>query len=123
MGFTQFRGISKAKSVSKVISLIAFTIFLYSPRLVYVTACIIEAMRYSPFLALPPARKASDDIVCEEFTIPKGACIFYNLYAVFHDPSYWGDPEIYRPERLLDESKTQLDPKKLERISAFGFGS
>jgi len=80
-------------------------------------------MRHSPFGTLPPLRRATADMPVGEYTIPMGACILFNLYAVFHDPSYWGDAEVFRPDRFFDDTGTQLDPVKVGQIAKFGFGT
>lgn len=80
-------------------------------------------MRHSPFGVVPPARCATTDILVGDYVIPKGACIFSNLYPVFHDPTFWKDPENFRPERFFDDASLSLDPVKVERVAAqFGFG-
>jgi len=90
----------------------------------YVRACIYETMRLSPFGTIPPPRAASTDIIYGDYVIPKGACILYNLYDVFHEPAYWGDDaEVFRPERFLDDGGAKLDSEKVDRLAQFGFGT
>ncbi|RWS21810.1 cytochrome P450-like protein 23 [Leptotrombidium deliense] len=32
------------------------------------------------------------------------------FYAIHHDPEYWSEPEIFRPERFLPENKINIKP-------------
>lgn len=43
-----------------------------------------------------------------------------NLWSVLMDPEYWGDPEVFRPERFLDATAGNLI--KGERLIPFGIG-
>uniref|UniRef100_A0A0W0F4D7 Putative cytochrome P450 n=1 Tax=Moniliophthora roreri TaxID=221103 RepID=A0A0W0F4D7_MONRR len=38
----------------------------------------------------------------EPLIIPKGATIFVNTYAIYHDPDYFDEPETFLPERYLN---------------------
>ena len=42
-----------------------------------------------------------------------------NLHGVLHDPAYWSDPEVFRPERFLDADGKVC---KNERLVPFGMG-
>ena len=45
--------------------------------------------------------------------------VMTGLYSYHHDPEVWGDPEVYRPERFLDESGNLL---KKDVTLPFGAG-
>jgi methyl farnesoate epoxidase/farnesoate epoxidase len=42
------------------------------------------------------------------------------IYEIMHDVEYWGDPEVYRPERFIDLVTGKF--KSNERLVPFGFG-
>lgn len=42
-----------------------------------------------------------------------------NFWSLFQDREHWGDPEVFRPERFLDENKTFV---KDEWMISFGAG-
>ena len=42
------------------------------------------------------------------------------IYEIMHDQEYWGDPEVFRPERFLDQETGKF--KGSERLVPFGLG-
>lgn len=47
--------------------------------------------------------------------------ILLNLYAVMQDPNHWKDPEVFRPERHLNEDCTKV--LKADQFYPFGTGN
>lgn len=49
--------------------------------------------------------------------------LFYNLYAMYNDKTFWKDPENFRPERFLNENG-DINNLLSERIlnTVFGIG-
>ena len=45
--------------------------------------------------------------------------VLFDLHHIHNDPDYWGDPEVFRPERFLTSSG-QL--RKDDRLLPFGTG-
>jgi cytochrome P450 len=89
----------------------------------YIRAIILEVMRHAPIIAPPPPRRATYEVEYGNYRIPAGTCLFFNLYPVFHEKSYWGDPEVFRPERFFESaSLNSLDASRVERVCQFGFG-
>lgn len=83
----------------------------------YTHACCLEAMRYhvvAPF-GLPHRAMAED--VYGDYSIPAGAAVFPNAWAISRDENEYPQPHIFNPERYLGE-KPQLNPREW----AFGFG-
>ena len=54
------------------------------------------------------------------YQIPANTLVFANLYAIHMDAKYWPNPEVFLPERFLDENATF---KKPEGFFPFGIGS
>ncbi|KAK6186250.1 hypothetical protein SNE40_008322 [Patella caerulea] len=81
-------------------------------RMPYTEAVLHESMRLCPVapLGLPHATRC--DTTIGEYEIPKGTMVMMNHWALHHDPENWKDPEIFRPERLLD-ADGKLAPKTM----------
>ncbi|KAJ7628886.1 cytochrome P450 [Roridomyces roridus] len=93
------------------------------PFLPFLDAVVRETLRWRPAGRLGvPHQSTADDVVRykgEEYYIPKGSLVFAVTWAIEHDRSKFANPDMFRPERFLDEEgqlKSQYD------TSAFGFG-
>ncbi|KAH9063196.1 cytochrome P450 [Lactarius vividus] len=62
----------------------------------------------------------TDDDFYKGYFIPKGAVIIANAWAVLHDPGLYPDPEVFNPDRFLDEDGTFRDDPMI--ALAFGAG-
>ncbi|CAE6381492.1 unnamed protein product [Rhizoctonia solani] len=80
----------------------------------YTRSVILEALRWLPITPLGIPRICEDDVHHNGYTIPKGALVFGNVWAINRDEERYHDPETFLPERFLD-------PKTPEPVS-FGFG-
>ncbi|ODM89460.1 Methyl farnesoate epoxidase [Orchesella cincta] len=88
-------------------------------KLHYVRATIAETHRMASVFPLMIPRAPTQDTYIGKYFIPKGTYIVPNMHGMHHDKSYWKDPENFRPERFLDETRQfKTDP----RLKAFGFG-
>ncbi|XP_021919682.1 methyl farnesoate epoxidase-like isoform X2 [Zootermopsis nevadensis] len=88
-------------------------------RLHYVNAVISEVMRINPVVPLTVPHRVTKDTNLHGYTIPKDTMVLINLWSVHHDRGHWGDPEVFRPERFLDENRNFV---KDEWIISFGAG-
>ncbi|CAG9975155.1 unnamed protein product [Clonostachys byssicola] len=74
----------------------------------YVVALVKEALRYYCVLRLALPRASIKDIVFQGNFIPKGTIVFLNAWACNMDPVVWSDPEVFRPERWLEQPDAPL---------------
>ncbi|KAF4597561.1 hypothetical protein EYR40_008023 [Pleurotus pulmonarius] len=83
----------------------------------YVEAVIKEAMRWYPSVPLSLGRRTAQDDIFEGHVIPAGTNVFPNIWAITRDCAGKYPPEVFMPERFLDENPP-VDPNSY----AFGFG-
>ncbi|KAH7104843.1 cytochrome P450 [Auriculariales sp. MPI-PUGE-AT-0066] len=91
----------------------------------YVEAVMKECMRGSIAryntvgpLALAHSLRRTDEYA--GYTLPKGATVYANFWALTRDPSNYPSPHTFRPERFVpdEQGKTQRDPWEI----TFGMG-
>ena len=62
-------------------------------------------MRHSVFVPFLPPHKAIRDSTIEGYHIPKDTTILINLWHVHADPREWQEPDLFNPERVLDDDR------------------
>lgn len=86
-------------------------------RLPYTEAVVWEASRFFHIMPLAGPRRTLSETQLGGFRIPKHTTVFTALSALHMDREYWGDPEVFRPERFLGEERS-----KVERLLSFSLG-
>ncbi|KAL9414588.1 hypothetical protein AB3S75_042954 [Citrus x aurantiifolia] len=89
-------------------------------RLPYLQAVVKETFRLHPPAPLLIPRKALEDVEIAGFTVPKGAQLFVNVWAISRDESTWDNPHTFIPERFL-RSNVDFKGQNFELIP-FGAG-
>jgi len=74
------------------------------PKLKYLEAVVKETFRLHPPIPLLVPHCPSKSTTVAGYTIPKGAQIFLNVFAIHRDPQLWEDPSEFKPERFLEGS-------------------
>uniref|UniRef100_P0DXJ6 Cytochrome P450 monooxygenase 76AD131 n=2 Tax=Lophophora williamsii TaxID=130138 RepID=C7631_LOPWI len=72
-------------------------------KLLYLQATVKETLRMHPPTVFLLPRKADSDIDLYGHLVPKNAQVFVNLWAISYDPSTWENPDLFSPERFLDQ--------------------
>lgn len=72
----------------------------------YTECCLRESLR--KYSVVPSVvRVASEAIEMEGYYIEKGATIMINIQGTHHDPQFWPEPLVYKPERFLSPDTIQ----------------
>nr|AZR39405.1 cytochrome P450 [Agasicles hygrophila] len=88
-------------------------------RIPYVEAVLCEVERYYNIIPIGGPRRVLRDTTLNNYFIPQNTTVLINLHSVHHDKDYWGDPEIFRPERFLDSNGKLMYH---DRLIPFGLG-
>ncbi|KHN29573.1 Cytochrome P450 76C2 [Glycine soja] len=89
-------------------------------RLPYLQAIVKETFRLHPAVPLLP-RKAEVDLEMHGYTVPKGAQVLVNMWAIGRDPKLWdNNPSLFSPERFLG-SEIDFRGRSFE-LTPFGAG-
>ena len=76
-------------------------------------------MRFCNILPIAPPKSSPCPIKVGQYDIAANTSILSSTYSVHMDQSYWGDPEIFRPERFITpEGKYRADDRNIP----FGIG-
>ncbi|XP_058228521.1 geraniol 8-hydroxylase-like [Rhododendron vialii] len=89
-------------------------------RLPYLRATVKETMRIHPSVPFLIPRKVETDVEVYGYTVPKGAQVLVNAWAIGRDPSIWKNPTTFMPARFL-ESEVDVRGQDFELIP-FGAG-
>ena len=68
----------------------------------YLSACVVEALRWRPVSTLSLPRETSADQDVLGYRVPKGTMVLQNIWHMHMDADYYEEPERYRPERYVD---------------------
>ncbi|KAG5896790.1 hypothetical protein JTB14_008366 [Gonioctena quinquepunctata] len=72
-------------------------------RVPYVEAVLCEVQRYRHVAPIIGPRRVLRNTTLDGYYIPKGSTVLISVYSVHNDRDYWKDPEVFRPERFLNE--------------------
>ncbi|KAH8900452.1 putative cytochrome P450 [Thozetella sp. PMI_491] len=87
-----------------------------SSSLPYVSAFIEEVLRWRPLVVAGVPHSNLHEDTYMGYRIPKGSVVIATSWSIHMDPSIYGDPEAFRPERWLEKGD-----EPLPNVS-FGYG-
>jgi cytochrome P450 len=95
----------------------------------YLRACIDEALRMSPpapgalWREQYFADTSEEPLMVDGHVIPKGTQIGVSLYALHHNPEYFPDPFVFKPERWLAGHSDKQSATVREAFNPFSIGA
>eukprot|EP00092_Neocalanus_flemingeri_P008902 GFUD01009577.1.p1 GENE.GFUD01009577.1~~GFUD01009577.1.p1 ORF type:complete len:538 (-),score=125.63 GFUD01009577.1:53-1666(-) len=86
----------------------------------FTLAFIDEVHRMASHVPLAVQHWTSEDVEIGGCVIPANSIIIPNIKEVHHDPKTWGDPEVFRPERFINNNGQFV---KSERVIPYSTGA
>lgn len=88
-------------------------------KLPFVEALLFEVQRFFHIVPIAGPRRVLKTCEFAGYTIPKNTTVLIDLRSVHMDTDFWKDPDVFRPERFLDDNN---QAKSNERLLPFGAG-
>ena len=83
----------------------------------YIDALVKEVLRWHPVAPMGLPHRTTKAHVYKDYLIPVGSYLMAGIWAMFHDPTVYRDPDTFSPSRFLGDNP-EPDPHDI----AFGFG-
>ncbi|CAD5111504.1 DgyrCDS810 [Dimorphilus gyrociliatus] len=109
--------------IEKVIGFSRPPTFTDKQNMPYLSATILEVMRWINHVPLLLPHKTVADTNLMGYFIKKDTTIYVNYLSLTEDKDIWGDPENFRPERFLKEDGSLLQPEEECRKYFLSFGA
>lgn len=94
-------------------------LFTEREKLPYCHAAIKECLRFRTVVPLLVPHAVHEDVNYNGYIIPKGSTVLPNIYAVHSNPEYWDKPEVFNPDRFIND-KGMVETNKY--FMPFGIG-
>ncbi|MCO5608300.1 hypothetical protein L7F22_062506 [Adiantum nelumboides] len=90
------------------------------PRLPYLQAMVKEILRVHMVIPMLLPHMNLEPVKLAGYDIPAGCRVLVNAWGIANDPRYWDKPEVFNPDRFLDN---KIDPNGNDfRFIPFGSG-
>ena len=73
-------------------------------KIPYTEAFLLEVQRIQTVLPMGGQHLATEDTRLQGFDVPKESIVMSNVWHIHNDPNVWKDPEVFQPERFLDDA-------------------
>ncbi|KAJ2952089.1 hypothetical protein O0L34_g4359 [Tuta absoluta] len=85
----------------------------------YTEACIRESMRMDPLVPMGVPHRSTKATTFAGYDLPENCALAVNYVGLGFDKELWGDPEVFRPERFIENGR--ISPAK-DKSLPFGAG-
>ncbi|KVH95497.1 cytochrome P450 [Cynara cardunculus var. scolymus] len=92
-------------------------------KLYYLDAVIKETFRLHPPLPLLITRCPNQSCSVGGYTVPKGANVYLNVWAIHRNPEYWDNPLEFNPKRFINPDGTSKYDYNGYNFNYIPFGS
>lgn len=72
------------------------------PHLPILRATLSESMRWRPISPLGFPHRLTEDVPYKNYVLPKGSTVLANIWSIHHDPREYADPDVFNPDRFLE---------------------
>ncbi|KAK5848067.1 hypothetical protein PBY51_005719 [Eleginops maclovinus] len=79
-------------------------------RLPYLECVINEGMRIRPVSPVLIPHTAMTDSSIGGHPVGRGTRVLVNMWAIHHDPEHWDKPDLFNPDRFLDDRGQRVTP-------------
>ncbi|XP_041635062.1 steroid 17-alpha-hydroxylase/17,20 lyase [Cheilinus undulatus] len=79
-------------------------------RLPYLDCVINEGMRIRPVSPVLIPHTAMTDSCIGGHSVSRGTRVLVNMWAIHHDPDHWDKPDLFNPDRFLDDQGQRVTP-------------
>ncbi|KAF9477799.1 cytochrome P450 [Pholiota conissans] len=86
----------------------------------YVEAIYREVMRWNPPLPMAGPHRVAEDDWYKGYFVPKDTVVLVNLWAMSHNEDIYPEPNVFRPERHLNEDGTLAASSDISVVYGFG---
>lgn len=86
------------------------------PDLRFTDAYLTEIQRFYSYAPITGPRRVLKTTTLGDYVLPKNTTVLIGIESVHHEKSFWQDPEVFRPERFIE------NPSLTDRIMPFGQG-
>ncbi|XP_037614884.1 steroid 17-alpha-hydroxylase/17,20 lyase isoform X1 [Sebastes umbrosus] len=79
-------------------------------RLPYLDCVINEGMRIRPVSPVLIPHTAMTDSSIGGHSVSRGTRVLVNMWSIHHDPRHWDNPDLFNPDRFLDDRGQRVTP-------------